>query len=244
MAVKTFQAKTRRRLLLLLLSLPVLVALWLRLQSHPEDFPFTRLDLTRAPGLFTGSKLASLATDPAQCRELLNEAGFAFEARPPQGADQCFSDALVKVARPNNGLVYTPADIAPSCPVVAALLIWERDRLQPAAEKHFGQAVTQIDHYGAYSCRRMYGRSSGRWSEHATGNAIDIAGFRLSDGRRITVVNGWLRDKPDGAFLREIRDGACELFATVLSPDYNRAHADHLHLDQAARGAAGRRVCR
>jgi len=32
------------------------------------------------------------------------------------------------------------------------------------------------------------------------------------------------------------------VFGTVLSPDYNPAHADHLHFDQASRGSGG--MCR
>ena len=77
----------------------------------------------------------------------------------------------------------------------------------------------------------------------AQANAIDIAGFVLEGGRRVTLLRDWNSDDPaTRAFLREARDGACDLFATTLSPDYNRAHADHFHLDVAARG--GYRVCR
>ena len=65
-----------------------------------------------------------------------------------------------------------------------------------------------------------------------------------SDGARISVAADWRDGGAKGRFLREVRDGACRLFATVLSPDYNRAHRDHLHLDQAERGAWGWRACR
>ena len=68
-------------------------------------------------------------------------------------------------------------------------------------------------------------------------NAVDIAGFRLADGdadQRRLATGATTGAK--GRFLREVRDGACDLFATVLSPDYNAAHRDHFHLDQAARG--------
>lgn len=74
-------------------------------------------------------------------------------------------------------------------------------------------------------------------------DAIDVSGFRLADGTRIAVARDW-RDDHRGAFLRDIRDGACKLFATILSPDYNAAHADHLHLDQANRRRFGWRACR
>ena len=58
------------------------------------------------------------------------------------------------------------------------------------------------------------------------------------------MVNDWSDDGNKGAFLREVRDGSCQLFSTVLSPDYNAAHRDHFHLDQAERGAVGGRACR
>jgi hypothetical protein len=100
----------------------------------------------------------------------------------------------------------------------------------------------QIEHLGAYNCRRMYGRSSGRWSEHATGNALDVAAFVLADGRRVSLAGNWTGKGAEAAFLRRVRDDACDVFGTVLSPDYNAAHADHFHLDQASRGFGT--VCR
>jgi len=90
----------------------------------------------------------------------------------------------------------------------------------------------------------MYGRDAGACSEHATADAVDVAGFVLAGGKRITVVRDWQGDDAEARFLHEVRDGACRLFATTLSPDYNAAHRDHLHLDQAERGSWGWRACR
>ena len=126
--------------------------------------------------------------------------------------------------------------------MAAALEIWRRDSVQPAAQEIFGQDVARIEHFGSFSCRRLYGRDEGPWSEHATGNAIDIAGFVLEDGTRIAIVNHWDTEDERSQFLREVRDGACVAFGTVLSPDYNEAHRDHFHLDQESRGFGG--VCR
>ncbi|HVJ02806.1 MAG TPA: extensin family protein, partial [Sphingomonas sp.] len=139
---------------------------------------------------------------------------------------------------------FSPARLGVSCPVAAALAMWEWNVVQPAAQRHFGQPVATIEHLGSYSCRRMYGRSVGDWSEHATADALDVAGFRLADGKRIRVLADWEEGGAKAAFLHEVRDGACRLFSTVLSPDYNAAHRDHLHLDQAERGEMGWRACR
>ena len=99
-------------------------------------------------------------------------------------------------------------------------------------------------HVGSYSCRRLYDRAEGRFSEHSTADAIDIVGFDLADGRRVSVLEDWNGGGPEAAFLRDVRDGACRLFSTVLSPDYNQAHRDHLHLDVANRGAITWSLCR
>ena len=213
-------------------------------RSNPEDLPWTELDLAQPVGAFTGRKLTALAGEGAQCRELLGRAGVRFNALPPRSAGvQCGYEDAVRFARGGAlEIGYRPNNLGTSCPVAAALALWEWHVVQPAALEHFGQRVTVIDHFGSYSCRRLYGRSEGGWSEHATANAVDIAGFRLQDGTRITVVGDW-NDAGKSAFLREVRDGACDLFATVLSPDYNEAHRDHFHFDQAARGAMGWRGC-
>jgi hypothetical protein len=215
-------------------------------RNHPEDLPWTKLDLARPVGTFTGRKLAQLSGNGKQCQALLGRAGVKYTALPPRsGAGQCGYRGAVRFTR--GGAIdigYRPADLGTSCPVAAGLALWEWNVVQPAALARLGRKVAAIEHYGSYSCRRMYGRSQGNWSEHSTANAIDIAAFRLDDGSRISVVGDWKGTDEEARFLHDVRDGACRLFATVLSPDYNAAHRDHLHLDQAGRGAFGWRACR
>lgn len=234
------------RLVVLVLVAAAGLALWSHARRHPEDLPWTQLDLKRPIGMFTGRKLAGLADDPAQCRQLMDEAGIAYRALPPHdGGPNCtYSDAVRFAAGGSRSIGFTPADLGVRCPVAAALALWEWHVVQPAARRHFGGPVERIEHLGSFSCRRLYGREEGDWSEHATANAVDIAAFRLESGRRISLVGDWNGDPAEAAFLREVRDGACKLFATTLSPDYNEAHRDHLHLDQAGRGARGWRGCR
>ncbi|MGZ8997873.1 MAG: extensin-like domain-containing protein [Allosphingosinicella sp.] len=224
----------------------IALLLWGHARRHPEDVPWTRLDLSRPVGMFTGRKLAALNGQGAECRSLLRNAGIRFTALPARGdVGQCGYDDSVRFR--SGGAVtidWRPADLGTSCPVAAGLALWEWHVVQPASLRHFGAKVAAIDHYGSYSCRRLYGRSSGGWSEHATANAIDVAAFRLEDGRLISVARDWRGEGSRALFLREVRDGACKLFATALSPDYNAAHRDHLHLDQAKRGEFGWRGCR
>lgn len=231
-------------LVALLAALSLAFLAWAR--RHPEDLPWTRLDLTRPVGAFTGRKIAGLGGEGAFCRTLLAQAGMRFTPLPPRrdGAD-CGHDDAVRLAPGGSlRLGWRPDAPAISCPVAAALALWEWHVVQPAALRRFGRPVASVDHFGSYACRRLYGRDEGAWSEHAAAYAIDVAGFRLEDGTRISVLRDWRRGGSRAAFLRDVRDGACALFATTLSPDYNAAHRDHLHLDQAARGEWGWRGCR
>jgi hypothetical protein len=238
--------KWLKRLLLLAAAAFAAYLLYGYARSHPEDLPWTALDLARPVGAFTGRKLTALDGDGAQCRALLREAGVRFTALPPRnsGAQCGYTDAVRFGSGGALEMTWRPSGLGTSCPVAAALALWEWHIVQPAALEHLGSRIAAVDHFGSYSCRRIYGRSEGSWSEHATANAVDIAGFRLADGRRISVIGDWDDPAGKGRFLRAVRDGACDLFATVLSPDYNAAHRDHLHFDQAQRGAMGWRGCR
>ena len=134
------------------------------------------------------------------------------------------------------------------CPMIAALNTWVDEVVQPDAQARFGQNVAQIDTMGSYSCRAINGQAGGRISEHAFGNALDIAGFRLADGRRITVVHDWTQgDDQSQAFLRDVHAGACNTFTTVLGPGYNIFHYNHIHVDLAMHGGSShgmRRYCK
>lgn len=208
------------------------------LADHPQHDPWAPLDLRHPPGWATASKLARLRGDPSECRAVLERSGVAYAVLPEQGEGRC--------RRPDRTIL-PEAPLAPeapptTCAVAAGFEVWLRQGVQPAAREILGSPVARVEHLGAFSCRRLYGRAEGRWSEHATGNAIDVAAFVLADGRRIGVAGQWSAGGPAAAFLRRARSEACRVFGTVLSPDYNAAHADHLHLDQAARGIGG--VCR
>ena len=237
------------RLLKLLLLLAVTAFAGMLLygyaRNHPQDLPWTELDLTQPVGAMTGRKLTALRGDTEQCRSLLAGAGIGFQALPARGSGQCaYSDAVRFAPGGSLNSAFRPSDLAASCPVSAALALWDWHVVQPAALEHFGKRIASIEHFGSYSCRRIYGRSEGAWSEHSTANAVDIAAFRLSNGTRVSVLGDWNGEGRKAAFLKDVRTGACDLFATVLSPDYNEAHRDHLHFDQADRGAMGWRGCR
>jgi hypothetical protein len=130
-----------------------------------------------------------------------------------------------------------------ACPIVSALDRWLADSVQPAAMRWFGVRVAEIKQISAYSCRGMNGNPHAHISEHAFGNALDIAAFTLADGRRITVKGGWRGLPEEQGFLRDVHASACQQFNTVLSPGSNSHHEDHIHVDLMRR-SSGRTICR
>ena len=163
---------------------------------------------------------------------------------------------------PYNAQPYTPPRLGPSqgspvrnfgpvvlkptatlaCPIVSALDRWLSDSVQPAARRWFGTGVAEIKQISAYSCRGMNGNSNTHISEHAFGNALDIAAFTLADGRRISVKDGWKGLPEEQGFLRDIQGAACQQFNTVLAPGSNVYHYDHIHVDLMRR-STGRTIC-
>lgn len=199
--------------------------------------PWAPLNVRDEPNLLTSFKLSQLQDDPALCEAALKTSTLRYTHQADSGPDvKC---PLTNTLRIQGGDVALSSSFLSSCRLAVAYALFDIHQLQPAAQSVFGQKVTQVDHLGSFACRNIYNRSAGRLSQHASANALDIAGFRLADGRRISVLKDWKDEGDDGRFLKMVRDGACQQFNTVLSPDYNAAHRNHFHLDM------GRwRVCR
>jgi hypothetical protein len=127
-----------------------------------------------------------------------------------------------------------PGRVTMTCGLAQDLTGWRRD-LDPLARELLGAEVQAIEHMGVYACRNVNSAATGRPSAHARAAAIDVAAFRLTDGRRVSVVNDWTGGGAEARFLRAVRDAGCRRFGTVLSPDYNDLHRDHLHLEASGR---------
>jgi hypothetical protein len=180
--------------------------------------------------------------------------GTPYGARRPEAAPPATSYPLARERSPERlpslGPMRTrpagPVSVAPAatlaCPLVSMLDHWIDTAVQPAALRWFGQPVVEIKQISAYSCRGMNGDSNARISEHAFGNALDIAAFTLADGRKITVKTGWNGVPEEQGFLRDVQGAACDRFTTVLAPGSNVYHYDHMHVDLMRR-ANGRHAC-
>lgn len=131
------------------------------------------------------------------------------------------------------------------CELAQKLDGWMQDVAVPAARRELGVSITRIRTAAGYACRGRNNKRGAKLSEHGKGNAIDIAGFYLSDGREVTVEEGWDGSSAEVRFLSSLHKGACERFTTVLGPEADRYHQDHLHFDQGCHGKGCKyRVCK
>jgi hypothetical protein len=148
-----------------------------------------------------------------------------------------------KVAAMNGGTVEVSPKATLACPVISELDRWIADSVQRSAMTWFGEQVVEIKQISAYSCRGMNGQPGAHISEHAFGNALDIAAFKLQSGHEIVIKKAWKNGSyEERGFLRDVAMDACERFATVLAPGSNVYHYDHIHVDLMRR-ASGRVIC-
>ncbi len=197
--------------------------------------PFAPIDLTAPPGVATPVQLARLKGDREACFTALDQAGVLYTPLEdePRGEKCGLFDALTL----DRTLTPYSATLQMTCAQTAAAYMWERHVARPAAVEIFDAPLARIETYGSFSCRNIAGTR--RLSEHAFGNALDVSGFRLEDGRVIDVEANWGKRGKEGKFLKRVHEGACELFSVTLGPEYNATHADHFHMDMGRGG-----ICR
>lgn len=210
----------------------------------PDRFnPWAPLDVAAAPGFLTGFKLSRARSDPLRCLAALAQTGMQYDTLSDRvtGPGCGFENAV----RLRSAAVRFGAPLTLSCPMALTFFMWERHALQPAARLHYGQRIAAVDQFGSYACRNINrgtaavaaAPANGSRSRHATANALDIAGFTLADGQRLSVLQQWRGNDASDAFgrsallLRDAHRGACQYFDGTLGPDYNAVHKDHFHLE-------------
>lgn len=148
-----------------------------------------------------------------------------------KGENGCPVQAAVRMRQ--GGVTWARPGVV-SCPFAETLTDFETAVVQPLAMEMFGQPVRRLHHLGTYNCRKRNGGLTGRTSEHGFGRAIDIRGFELADGTVIDVERHWSGRDRKAQFLQAVARRACARFAVVLTPNHDRLHHDHLHLDGGA----------
>ncbi|MDX8443548.1 extensin family protein [Mesorhizobium australafricanum] len=177
-----------------------------------------------------------MPAEETACRERLKALGVQFEEHKAE------HDAEIGCSIPYPVILRTlgkstgiSAGTELNCHMAEATARFVADTVQPAAKAEFGADLKSINQASAFVCRPRNGTH--KLSEHAFGNALDIASFTLSDGRKIEV--GPMPPEKDAKFLNAVRKAACGPFKTVLGPGADPDHALHFHLDLEPRRHGG-----
>lgn len=118
-----------------------------------------------------------------------------------------------------------------NCDTARTLREWVDRGAQPSV-RSLQARITSLRVVSHYACRTRNSQRGARLSEHSKGNAIDIAGFTLSNGSTVSVLEHW-RSNKYGPVLRNMYSAACGPFGTTLGPNADRFHQDHMHFDTA-----------
>ncbi len=197
-----------------------------------QEEPGMLAQLAAMPGRLVPDFLKPGSRDPeTQCRRELKRIGAAFEDVAPVGnGGSCGIANPVRVSKLSGGIVVKPAAVL-NCNMALAFAEWVKKDVQPAARLRYLSGVAEIKNMSSYSCRTIGNKRGGRLSEHSFGNAIDIGGLTLNNGKVLQVHKPGFFALRESSLLNKIRSDACDRFTTVLGPGYNAAHADHFHLD-------------
>ncbi|WP_417424564.1 extensin family protein [Hoeflea sp.] len=206
----------------------------IREQAEPEQHPEPLPDIVAA---------TDTEADLASCEAELRKLDVTFEKLAPlNGENGCGITAPYAITEIASGVILKPATQL-RCETALALAQWVGTVVIPATSALPGEASLQaINHGSTYVCRRHNNLATGKMSEHAIGNAIDVANFEFTGRKPIGISPRADDGNIEEAFQRAVRAGACLHFATVLGPGTNTSHADHLHFDIAKRNR-GYRLC-
>ena len=199
--------------------------------------PFVPLNLDDPPGKITQFKLRRLT--PEACTRLLSEANQKRLIQTQAMANSTGDCPLSDVVRVRNfGPVTLSSSFIASCPLALSSALFIQQQARPLTKTMMGSELARVEHLGSFACRNIYHRPDARRSEHATADALDISGFQLADGQKVTVLAGWRNEKTQ-PWLRALLSASCDYYGNGLGPEYNAAHANHFHL-----GMRGFGLCR
>jgi hypothetical protein len=201
-----------------------------------------------ALAILDGWSGATVVAERKECAKRLQGLKVEYEALSPIGNETgCGAAAPLKVSSIAGVSIVPPAEL--TCDMTEALHAWISSSALPAARELLQKQLVQINNATAYACRRRNGLATGKLSEHAKANALDIATLKFSDGAVTNIKGDWsgvtqlLGASAKGDFLRRLRRDACIRFTTVLGPGSDRYHGDHFHVD-VARRKNGYRICK
>ena len=207
-----------------------------------DDAPASARDATAAtePPLAIPAGRLIAALDAERCTAILRSHGVRYDVVSPGDAPNVAQP--VRLRGPIGGVLVEPRNASLvheilDCRLAVALLAWA-----PALR---AAGIDRIQHYSVFRpAARVH--STGRPSGHATGLAIDSALYRRAGAVVLDVLADWtererggppcpVRDRePESA--RTLRSLVCaavaqDLFQVVLTPHFDHAHQNHVHLE-------------
>ena len=177
---------------------------------------------------------AAPAPPVSACRQALSEdIAIAPSIPSVHGPGGCGGDDLVRleaIVLPDKHRVAVTPPATLRCPMASEIADWVRRDIAPLTQK-LGSEIAVLDNFDSFECRGRNRVKGAPLSEHGKANALDVRAFRLADGREIGLT-----DRSQPRTLREdVLHSVCARFATVLGPDSDWYHEDHIHLDLAGR---------
>jgi hypothetical protein len=167
---------------------------------------------------------------PSACRLALTDTIAIAPSIPDiRGPGGCGGEDLVRleaIVLPDKRQVPVKPAAILRCKMATAVAEWIRSDIAPLAEKT-GSPISEFDNFDSYQCRGRNNVAGAMMSEHGRANALDVRGFKLANGRMMSLT--------DRNLARETRESvlhsACTRFSTVLGPVSDWYHEDHIHLD-------------
>jgi hypothetical protein len=160
------------------------------------------------------------------------------KALPPISDGQCKSQSPLSVTGVlvNGRMVPFNTEAVTDCGMATALPEWIAE-VDNYVKAHDDTTIASVTVGTNYMCRNVNNAAEGSLSFHAFADALDVVGFRLDDGRSVTVEEGWTGTEQQGSrIVKFAHDAACGHFTTTLGPEANALHHDHIHVDLGCHG--------
>jgi hypothetical protein len=210
------------------------IALPTRRRDPEEETQVAFLPRSQDPTQDEVPVLSEMSAADRACRRDLEKMGVRFEELPTiSDGKWCGIAHPIKVTGFQGGVQLKPAATL-NCPMTRFFAKWVKNELVPSARYRYFSGIKSIHQMSSYSCRKMNSRSGNPWSEHAKGNALDIGGFTLKNGKHIDVRKKSFFAFREKGLLKTVREDSCKYFTTVLGPG-DAYHGDHFHFDLRAR---------
>jgi hypothetical protein len=196
-----------------------------------------------------GGVVASSAADADQLKQCLSDlktANVEFLELGSVAKEGCIVEGAVELDAVSSpfGKVSMTGKPTMACLFARRFATWVRNVGAPMTLAYMGSKLTTIETGPGLVCRLRHGEPGDKISEHAKGNAIDVAGFGLENGQKLSVKDASASSKIDGVLMRTLRVTGCGYFTTVLGPGSNEAHKDHIHFDYGLHGKTDNyRIC-